>query len=112
VSRERGAQAEARAAAYLSGRGYQILERNFTCKAGELDIVARQGDTVVFVEVKSRSSTAFGLPQEHVTAAKRAKLLRAAGFYAKVRGLDCPLRFDVVAEGPEGLTHLEDAFGL
>lgn len=111
MSRELGAAAESRAAAYLAGLGYEILERNFTCKMGELDIVARSGDTVVFVEVKSRASAAYGAAQEHVTAAKRLKLLRAAGYYVQRRGLDCPLRFDVIADGPDGLSHIENAFG-
>ncbi|MDE2038700.1 MAG: YraN family protein [Elusimicrobia bacterium] len=109
-SRELGDQAEERAAAYLAGRGYRILERNFRCRMGELDIIARSGDTVVFVEVRRRSSARFGLPQETVGPAKRRKLLRAAAFYAQQRGLDCPQRFDVVAEGPDGLEHIENAF--
>ena len=110
MSRSLGSAAESRAAAYLLGLGYEILDRNFTCKLGELDIVARKGELVVFVEVKSRGLDGFGLPQEHVTAAKRAKLRRAAQVYAQRRGLDCPMRFDVIAEGPGGLEHLEDAF--
>lgn len=111
MSRQLGDAAESRAAAYLQGRGYEILERNFVCKMGELDIVARQGETVVFVEVKSRASAKFGLAQEAVVSSKRRKLLRAAQLYAQLRGLDCPLRFDVIAEGPDGLEHFEDAFG-
>ena len=111
MSRELGDAAESRAAAYLAGLGYEILERNFACRMGELDIVAKIGETIVFVEVRSRSSVRFGLPQETVVAAKRRKLLRAARLYAQARGLDCPMRFDVIADGPEGLEHIEDAFG-
>jgi putative endonuclease len=111
VSRKLGDAAEDRAAAYLAARGYQIVERNFRAKVGEIDIVARQGEVVVFVEVRSRTGARFGLPQETIGRDKRRKLLRAAQLYAQARGLDCPLRFDVVAEGPGGLEHIEDAFG-
>jgi putative endonuclease len=111
VSRALGDAAEDRAAAYLTGRGYRIVERNFRAKVGEIDIVARQGEVVVFVEVRSRAGAAFGLPQETVGREKRRKLIRAAQVYAQARGLDCPLRFDVIADGPGGLEHIEDAFG-
>jgi putative endonuclease len=110
VSRQLGDAAESRAVAYLTGLGYEILDRNFTCKMGELDIVAKQGDTVVFVEVKSRAGSKFGLAQETVVASKRRKLLRAAQLYVQLRNLDCPLRFDVIADGPDGLEHFENAF--
>ena len=111
MSRKLGDAAESRAAAYLANLGYAIIERNFRCRMDEIDIVARDGETVVFVEVRSRSSVAFGLPQETVVFAKRRKLRLAAQLYAQARALDCPMRFDVVAEGPSGLEHFEDAFG-
>jgi putative endonuclease len=111
VSRALGKAAEDRAAAYLAGLGYEIVERNFTCKMGELDIVARKDSVVVFVEVKSRAESRFGLAQEAVGGLKRRKLLKAAALYAQLRRLDCPQRFDVIADGPDGLTHIEDAFG-
>ena len=111
MSRSLGDAAEDRAAAFLAGRGYRIIERNFRAKVGEIDIVAMQGEVVVFVEVRSRAGTAFGLPQETIGRDKRRKLLRAAQVYAQARGLDCPMRFDVIAEGPGGLEHFEDAFG-
>ena len=110
MSRPLGDEAEDRAAALLSAKGYEIIERNFVAKVGELDIVARRGEFVVFVEVRSRANTRFGLPQESITEAKRRKLIKTALLYAQVRGLDCPMRFDVVAEGPDGLEHIEDAF--
>lgn len=78
LSRSLGAAAEDRAVAYLVGLGYEILDRNFTCKMGELDIVARKDGVVIFVEVKSRAHTRFGLAQEAVVYGKRAKLLKAA----------------------------------
>lgn len=112
MSRLLGKSAEDRAVAFLAGLGYEIVERNFTCKMGELDIVARKDGTVVFVEVKSRAETKFGLAQEAVVFTKRRKLLRAAALYAQLKRLDCPQRFDVIADGPDGLEHIEDAFGV
>lgn len=110
MSKSLGDAAEDRAAAFLAAKGYRIVERNFRAKVGELDIVAKDGDTIVFVEVRRRSSVSFGLPQETVVFAKRRKLIRAAQVYAQARGLDCPMRFDVIADGPAGLEHIEDAF--
>ena len=110
MSRKLGADAEQRAADFLAGLGYTILERNFTCKMGELDIIAQDADTVVFVEVRSRSSLSYGLAQETVVAAKRRKLVRTAQLYIQRHDLDCPMRFDVVALGPAGLEHFPDAF--
>ena len=112
MSRILGKSAEDRAVAFLTGLGYEILDRNFTCKMGELDIVARKDGTVVFVEVKSRARTKFGLAQEAVGGLKRAKLLRAAALYAQLKRLDCEMRFDVIADGPDGLDHIENAFGV
>jgi putative endonuclease len=110
VSRRLGDAAETRAAEYLARLGYRILERNFTCRMGEIDIVAQLADTVVFVEVRSRASASFGSAQETIGWAKRRKLVRAAQLYVQARGLDCPMRFDVIADTPAGLEHIEDAF--
>lgn len=106
-----GDAAEERAAGYLAAKGYRIVERNFRAKVGELDIVAQDGDTLVFVEVRSRASVRFGLPQETVTAAKRRRIVKTAQLYAQARGLDCPMRIDVLAETQAGFEHIEDAFG-
>ena len=107
----RGLEAEARAAAFLEAAGMRILERRYRSLVGELDLVALDGDTVVFVEVKSRRSAAFGLPEEAVGPAKQRRLARAAEAYLALRGLTAsPARFDVVAITPEGIRHLEDAF--
>ncbi len=105
-----GAAAEERAARYLEARGYEVLARNFRCRAGELDIVARDGETVVFVEVRSRAPSGFGSAAETVGWSKRAKLLKAARYFAHVKALDCPMRFDVVAIDGSALDHIEDAF--
>jgi putative endonuclease len=81
------------------------VERNFRCRGGEIDIIARDGDTVVFVEVKERTSVSHGAAIEAVTPTKRSRVVRAARLYAAQHALsESPLRFDVVAIdwGPEG----------
>lgn len=94
---ERGRAAEARAAAFLRALGYQILERNYRWRGGEIDLIARDGDCLVFVEVKARGSERFGLPEEHVTPEKRKKLVRTAQRYLLEHPTDLAVRFDVVA---------------
>jgi putative endonuclease len=94
----------------------RILARNYRCRAGEIDIVAEDQGTVVFVEVKERTGDSHGSAVEAVTAAKRRKIVRAAHAFAATRGLgDSPLRFDVVAIdwGPDGprVRHDAGAFG-
>ncbi|APC08106.1 YraN family protein [Neomoorella thermoacetica] len=96
--RRRGQIGEAAAAALLADSGYRILERNYRCPLGEIDIVAAQGEEIVFIEVRTRSSQNFGTPQESVDGRKRLRLRRLAAYYLGSRGLagrSC--RFDVVA---------------
>lgn len=95
--RRRGAVAEQFAARYLRGRGYRILELNYTCAAGEADIVAEADGALVFVEVKSRASGDFGPPREQVGPAKRRRLSRVAELYTKQHRIsDRSIRFDIV----------------
>ena len=82
---------------YLMKQGYEILDRNYKTKLGELDIVAKEGDIIVFVEVKTRSSRSFGLPQESVNFKKQNKIMRMAMQYLQNRGLRGTWRIDVVA---------------
>jgi putative endonuclease len=112
----RGDSGEDRACDYLRRRGLKILARNYRCRAGEIDVVAEDRGTVVFVEVKERRGESHGSAVEAVTATKRRKVVRAAQAYAAAHGLcDSPLRFDVVAIdwGPEGprVRHDAGAFG-
>ena len=108
-----GADAEERAALFLRAAGYEILERNWACPMGELDIVARKDGVLVFAEVRARSRTGYGLPAETVGRAKRARLIKAAMAYLKTgRAAHESCRFDFIgivgAGEPE---HIENAFG-
>jgi putative endonuclease len=93
-----GAQGEEYAARLLKKAHYKIIERNFRTPIGEIDIVARDGECLVFVEVRTRRSIAYGLPQETIDARKRERLHKAARWYLQKHRLDdVPCRFDVVA---------------
>jgi putative endonuclease len=105
---ERGSWGENLAICALEAHHYVVVERNWRCHAGEIDIVARDGETWVFVEVKLRQGESHGLPEEAVTPSKRSRLLQAVGMYLDAHGLqDAPSRIDVVAIslGPSGKVH-------
>ena len=113
-----GRRGEDLAAAHLERAGYVLLERNYRCLFGEIDIIARDGDTLCFIEVKSRRSGRYGDPQLAVTPRKQARMIRAALQYLGSHGLaDPPARFDVAAvrlspEGPETVELIRNAFEL
>ena len=93
-----GKQSEQLAADHLKRKGYRIVETNYRCPVGEIDIIARQKETLVFVEVKARRSIRFGSPKAAVTAAKQRKLSMAALDYLKRSNqVDARARFDVVS---------------
>lgn len=111
MSRAIGARAEDRAAAYLAGEGLVLLARNYAIRGAEVDIIAREGDCVVFVEVKYRASARYAAPRESVTPAKQRRVCMAAMRYLQETGLsEAAVRFDVIEITPEGLTHLRGAF--
>jgi putative endonuclease len=96
-----GRKGEDRAADYLIRQGYRILERNYTTPSGEIDLIALDGNELVFVEVKTRSSDAFGAPELAVNARKQQRMIKAALGYIKYKKLhQVPCRFDVVAVSP------------
>ena len=109
---ELGRLSEDRAAEFLKSLGYKILELRWRCPLGELDIVALDGDVLVFVEVKARSSVAYGFPAEAVTRTKQAKVIKAALVYIKAKALRPEaLRFDVISFGPaREPEHITNAF--
>lgn len=97
-SRESGQWGEDLAAQALERCGYLIVERNWRCQAGEIDLVARDGEAWVFVEVKLRSGRSYGAPEEAITERKQARLLRSAQLYLAENDLPDPAwRVDVVA---------------
>ena len=91
-----GARAESIAADFLMRRGLAIIGRNFRTRAGEIDLIARDGATLVFVEVRMRRSQRFGGALESITAAKRARLVTAAKGYLAMIGREPPCRFDAI----------------
>jgi putative endonuclease len=108
-----GAAAEDLAAAFLRGRGLAIVERNFRCKGGEIDLVARDGPTLVFVEVRLRRSDRHGGAAASVDGAKQRRILHAARVYLAAHG-DAPCRCDVVlfdALDAARIDWIRDAFG-
>lgn len=106
-----GSEYEERAAQYLKEQGWVVLERNYRCRQGEIDIIARDGDCLVFVEVKYRRSTKYGDPAEAVTPAKQKRIIRTALFYIGTHHRTMPAcRFDVIGILGEKLTHYQNAF--
>lgn len=91
-----GAAAEAKALQYLQQRGLILLERNYSCRFGEIDLIMRDGKTLVFVEVKARSGSGFGGTAQAITASKIAKLSATAQFYLSQIRPTPPCRFDAV----------------
>ena len=110
-----GARGEAAARIYLQRRGYTIEATNYRCRWGEIDIVASQGEVLVFVEVRTRRSNAFGSPQESVTARKRERLVLAAQHYLQEHSTEPNWRIDLVAVEADGrgvvrrIQHVENA---
>ena len=106
------------AAQYLKDRGYQILERNYRLRSGEIDVIAKEERRIVFVEVKTRRTLKFGVPQAAVTLAKQKQISKIALSYLQANNLlDAPCRFDVVAiylssntSTPTKFEHIQNAF--
>ncbi len=107
---KKGGRGERAAVRYLKRRGYRILERNFRNPFGEVDIIARSGDVVAFIEVKTRLTDIFGAPSEAVDAARRRRYIKAAEFYFAGREMDCTVRFDVIEVMGSDINHIISAF--
>jgi putative endonuclease len=92
-----GKLGEEKAVRYLISKGFKILDRNYKCKTGEIDIIAMEGKTLVFIEVKTRRGLSYGLPCESVTSAKKRHLLRTLRYYVAFHGLEeMDMRVDVI----------------
>lgn len=113
-----GAWGEEQAARYLRRRGWRIVERNYTVRQGEIDLIALKRGVLAFVEVKLRKGDTFAAPREFVTAAKQQRVLTAASLYLAAHESDAQPRFDVIeVYAPAGektvfpkIVHIENAF--
>jgi putative endonuclease len=115
--KELGKKGEEMALRFLKKRGYRIIEQNYVCKMGEMDLIAKEKDTLAFIEVKTRTSTAFGPPQLAVNSSKQRQLSKVALYFLKEKKLeDVKARFDVVAiildQNGEEIELIKDAFDL
>jgi putative endonuclease len=108
-----GEDAESRAARFLADRGLAVVDRNFRTRLGEIDLVAREGAVLVFVEVRRRhSSAAWGGALESIGPLKQRRLVAAARLYLRRFAVEPPCRFDVVALQEESCTWVRDAFSV
>jgi len=108
-----GADKERLACAYLGSRGLRLLERNYRCRRGEIDLVMREADTLVFVEVRFRASSRFGTPAETVDLQKQRRLAAAASHYLQQNPNNLPCRFDVIAlSGANRIDWIRSAFNV
>ncbi|HPB76542.1 MAG TPA: YraN family protein [Chromatiaceae bacterium] len=110
--RDRGADKERLARAYLEAQGLRLVASNYRCRRGEIDLVMRDARTLVFVEVRYRASERFGGAAASVGLAKQRRLQAAAGHFLQGHGNDLPCRFDVLAIGAgDRIDWIRDAFG-
>lgn len=112
-----GMEGQQYAEKYLTQKGYAIVKRNYYTKVGEIDLIARFGEYIIFVEVKYRSGTGHGLPREAVGRGKQRKIIKTAMYYIMENNLDDQdFRFDVVEVLKFGdgvkIEHIVDAFGV
>lgn len=108
--RRLGFSGERKAAAYLEKQGYKIVERNYRCPFGEVDIIAERDGVLAFVEVKTRTSDYFGAPNEAVDKKRMQRYKNCVRYYFVHREIDCTVRFDIVEVTREGVNHIENAF--
>lgn len=112
-----GRQGEDIATAYLLEKGYSLVQRNWRCSSGELDIIVQDADLLVFVEVRARHNRRFGTPEESITPTKQAKLIELAHAYLQEHPAfeETPWRIDVIAiqlgAGLPQINHIQDAIG-
>ncbi|MCL1972287.1 MAG: YraN family protein [Endomicrobia bacterium] len=109
-TRKIGFDKEKEAVKFLKRSGYKIIETNFTTVFGEIDIIAKHKDDLVFVEVKYRNTLSGGTPQEAVTKTKQQKIIKSAILYLKQKNLKSNLRFDIVAITGDRFEIIESAF--
>lgn len=111
-----GEKGERLAASYITKQGYRIIRKNYKTRIGEIDLIAMDGDTLVFIEVKTRESLVYGHPHESVNRRKKSKISSVASLYLKTLEEIPPCRFDVVSVYSNGsrpeLEIIRDAFEI
>ena len=114
LTQTKGQAAEQLACDYLTEQGLQLVTRNYSCRLGELDLIMRDGAHLVFIEVRSRRTSRYGLPEETVNFRKQQKLLKTASYYLQRQRFDGPCRFDIVAisrdNKQQSVRWIKDAF--
>ncbi len=110
-----GIEGEELAVKFLKKKGYSIIARNYKTHVGEIDIIAKDSNIIVFIEVKTRTNDSFGYPFEAVDKRKREKLKNLALLYLKKQAHEYPVRFDVISifrmdNGEKEIEHIKDAF--
>lgn len=114
TNRTKGIEGENIAADFLHSKGWHIIETNWKAERCEIDIIAREGSTIVFVEVKLRNGAQYGWPEDAVTPAKQRNIADAAETYLEIKKLDMEIRFDIVSiimkDGKPEIYHIRDAF--
>lgn len=109
--RKTGNEGEKKAISFLENEGCEILETNYSCKIGEIDIIAKKNNTVIFIEVKYRKNIRLGMPYESVNYHKQKKIIKSAFLYAqKKRIIENPMRFDVIEIIDDEIHWFENAF--
>ena len=112
-NRAKGRAGESMAEEYLAVRGYNILEKNYRNRFGEIDIIAKDGNTFVFIEVKTRNTSLHGLPADAVDIRKQGRIGRVALYYITVKKIgDHPCRFDVLSISDDRVELIKDAFDI
>lgn len=115
IHNETGKRGEQIAMLYLQQKGYEILDENWVYGKAEIDLVALYNHQIIFVEVKTRTSTGFGMPEDFVADAKQKQMELGANKYIEIMDFDGEIRFDIIAvllknDGSYNIKHIEDAF--
>lgn len=110
-NRQKGIEGERRACHYLFWHGYKVIQRNYTCPLGEIDIIAKKKKLLVIIEVKSRQSLKYGTPSEAVTPYKQNRIIQAAKFYiVESKIVNTQIRFDCIEILKGKINHIINAF--
>ncbi len=107
-----GKDGEEKACNYLKSKKYKILEKNYRCLYGEIDIIAKYNNTLVIIEVKYRKSAKFGKGYEAVNYTKQQKIIKTLQYYINEKNVKMPVRCDVISIDDNEITHIENAFGV